>query len=123
MGEFGGKHRDTRDNAAYYTCMISISDLPQGYDPGRFFILYPGIFITLHNFITAHFSGLHIHGGTAPYACANADLIEFEAAIRVNIIYYPPSLRGQTMGNQIYALGGLPNNTTFFVPPEMMTAT
>ena len=99
--------------------MISVSDLPEGYDPGRFFILYPGVF-ALNNFTTLHFSGLRVHGGTAPVAPPNADINEFNAATRFNIIHYPP--RGQTMGNQRYALGGLPNNTTFFIPPEMFSA-
>lgn len=100
--------------------MISISDLPPTYDPGRFFILYPGVFINLVNFATLHFSGLRVHGGTAPVAPPGADMVEFESAVRFNIIYYPP--KGQTMGNQRYALGGLPNHTTFFVAPEMTSA-
>jgi hypothetical protein len=120
LGDFGCEHRDKKHNPVYYTCMKSISDLPPGYDPGRFFILYPGVFVTLHNFTTMHFSGLRVHGGTAPIAPPNADPVEFEGVVRFNIIYYPPS--GQTQGKQRYALGGLPNNTTFFVPPEMTSA-
>ena len=45
LGDFGCEHCDKKDNPVYYTCMESISDLPPGYDPGRFFILYPGVFI------------------------------------------------------------------------------
>lgn len=120
LGDFGGEHRDTKDSPAYYTCMISVSDIPADYDPGRFFILYPGIFVTLINFATMHFSGLRVHGGTAPVAPPDADPNDFESATRFNVIYYPP--RGQTEGNQRYALGGLPNNMTFFVAPEMTAA-
>ena len=45
---------------------------------------------------------------------------DIDSAVRFNIIYYPP--RGQTHGNQRYALGGLPDNKTFFVAPEMTAA-
>jgi hypothetical protein len=100
--------------------MISISDLPPTYDPGRFFILYPGLYITLANFATMHFSGLRTHGGTAPVAPPGADPVELQSAVRFNIIYYPP--KGQLLGNQRYALGGLPNHSTFFVAPEMTAA-
>jgi hypothetical protein len=100
--------------------LISVSDLPFGYDPGRFFLLYPVLFISLVDFTTVHFSGLRVHGGTPPFAPPDADPIEFKSAVRFNIIHYPPT--GQTAGNQRYALGGLPNNTTFFVAPEMTSA-
>jgi len=120
MGEFGAEHRDKKDNRAYYTSMTSVSDLPEGYDQGRFFILYPGVFTTLSNFATMHFSGLRVHGGTAPIAPPDADPDDFQSAVRFNVIYYPP--RGQTMGNQRYTLGGLPNNEPFFISPEMTSA-
>ena len=120
MGDFGAEHRDVKDNAEYYTCMISVLDLPADFDPGNFFILYPGVFVTLTNFATMHFSGLRVHGGTAPIATRDTDPADIDSAVRFNIIYYPP--RGQTHGNQCYALGGLPDNKTFFVAPEMTAA-
>jgi len=78
--------------------MISVLDIPGDYDPGQFFILYPGVFVTLVNFAMIHFSGLHVHGGTAPVTQADADADGFNAATQFNIIYYPP--RGQREGNQ-----------------------
>ena len=32
MGDFGGEHRDRKDNPAYTTHMIAMSDLPPDYD-------------------------------------------------------------------------------------------
>ena len=90
MGEFGGEHRDQGDSAGHYTTMISLSRLPDDYDPSRFFILYPGIYVTLDNFATVSFCGLQLHGGTAPYAPEGADEAEFESAVRFTKISYPP---------------------------------
>jgi len=67
MGEFGGEHHDYGDSAGHFTTMISLSRLPESYDPGCFFILYLGIYVTLDNFATVSFSGLRRHGSTAPY--------------------------------------------------------
>jgi len=116
MGTFGGPHRDTKDNAGYFTHMMAMSDLPSGYDSGRFFILFPGIFVSLDEFVCINFSGLRMHGGTPPIAPEGADPIELEWAVRFVEIWYPPAR--QTSGDQRYALGGMPNNTTFFIPPE-----
>ncbi len=60
LGDFGGEHRDVKDNAGYYTCMICVSDLPLTYDPGRFFILYPGVFVALTIVAMKHFSGFRV---------------------------------------------------------------
>lgn len=117
MGEFGGEHRDQGDSAGHFTTMISLSRLPEGYDPGRFFILYPGLYITLDNFATVSFSGLRRHGGTAPYTPEGADDADFESAVRFAVINYPPAR--QTGGNQRYALGSLPRTGPFTIPPEM----
>ena len=117
IGPFGAEHRDLKDNPAYYTHMLSLSDLPDNFDPGRFFILYPGVFITLENFACINFSGLRFHGGSPPRAPAGTPASVLEWAIRFCLIHYPP--RGQTMGKQRFALGAFPNNDTFFVAPEM----
>ena len=112
MGLFGGEHRNVKDNAGYFTHMVTISDLPEGYDPGCFFILFPGVFISLDNFTSIDFCRLRMHGGTAP---TGEDLVEW--AEQVAIVSYPPN--GQTKGDQCYALRRLPDNSTFFIPPEM----
>jgi len=117
MGEFGGEHRDELDSVGHYTTMTSLSRLPASYDPGRFFILYPGVYVTLNDYATVSFSGLRRHGGTAPYAPEGADDAEFESAVRFAVINYPP--QRQTGGNQRYALGTLPKGKMLDVPPEM----
>ena len=38
-------------------------------------------------------------------------------SFKVVIVSYPPN--GQTQGNQCYTLEGMPDNSTFFIPPEM----
>lgn len=93
---------------------MAISDLPESYDPGCFFILYPGVFIALENFASLDFCGLRMHGSTAPTS-SGEDVVEW--ATRVVLVSYPPN--GQTQGNQRYALGGMPDRSTFFIPPEM----
>ena len=47
LGYFGGERQDTKNNSAYFTHMVAISDFPEGYDPGCFFILFLGVFISL----------------------------------------------------------------------------
>jgi hypothetical protein len=120
LGPFGQSHRDRKDSPGYYSHMIAMSDLPNGYDPGRFFILYPGVFITLDNYSSINFSGLRFHGSTPPRAPACADSSELQWATRFCLIHYPP--RGQTSGGQRYALGALPDHSIFFIPPEMTQA-
>lgn len=90
MGEFGGELCNQGDSMGHFTTMTSLSRLPEGYDPRQFFILYPGLYITLNNFATVSFSGLRRHGGTAPYTPEGADDVEFESAIRFAVINYPP---------------------------------
>lgn len=79
---------DKKNNCAYYTSMTSVSDLPEGYDQGCFFILYPGMFTTLSNFAIMHFWGLCVHDDTAPIAPPDSDPDDFQSAVRFNVIYY-----------------------------------
>lgn len=90
MGDFGGEHRDSKDSPGHYTNMIAISDLPDGFDPGRFFILVPGIFFTLENFASLTFSGLRAHGGTPPIAPPRCHQASLEWAYRFVVVMYPP---------------------------------
>ncbi|KAF9521988.1 hypothetical protein CPB83DRAFT_900046 [Crepidotus variabilis] len=120
MGDFGGEHCDAKDAPGYYTNMIAISDLPDSFDPGQFFILVPGVFFILDNFASITFSGLRTHGGTAPIAPLDYDPTLLEWAYRFVIVMYPPN--GQTAGNQRYLLEALPNHQPFFIPPEMTRA-
>ena len=56
------------NNPTYFSHKVAISDLPESYDPGCFFILLPGVFISQKNFTSLDFSGLCMYGGTAPTA-------------------------------------------------------
>ena len=114
LGYFRGEHQDMKDNSAYFTHKVAISDFPEGNDPG-FFILFPGVFISLENFASVDFCRLRMHGGTAHTSPTRENLVEW--ADRVVIVSYSPN--GQTQGNQCYALGRMPDNSTFFIPSEM----
>lgn len=118
MGDFGVEHGDSGDNASYFSHMSALSDLPDGYDPGRFFILYPGVFITLSNFASITFSGLRRHGGTAPIAPPNADPKTLQWATRFTFILYP--LTRATSGSQRYVLAGMPKQKEFIVPCDVI---
>jgi hypothetical protein len=114
MGFFGGEHKDIHDNPAFYTNIISDPDLPDGYNPGNFFVLYFGVFVVMKKHMGINFSGLRRHGGTPPTAPLG---MEPEAwAYRFVVVSYPPN--GLTNGNCRYVLGALPGNVPFSVPPE-----
>ncbi len=61
---------DTHDHAACLSCMLVVSDLPdgEGWEPGRFHFLAHGFYINLEAHYTVYFSGRLPHGGTAPLA-------------------------------------------------------
>ncbi|KAG6835212.1 hypothetical protein H0H93_003887 [Arthromyces matolae] len=102
MSVFGGEHFDRYDNAGYFTNMHVLSDLPETYDPGRFFILYCGV--------------LHQHGGTAPTAPPGEE--PSPDAFRFVVVSYPPM--GMTSGTTRYSLGAMPGDKEFVLPPEMI---
>lgn len=89
MGEqFGGAHIDQLDSPGHYTNMIALSDLPEEADPGRFYIVYPGIFCTLANFVSVNFSGLRVHGGSPPIATKTTLAEALDWAARCTIVSY-----------------------------------
>jgi hypothetical protein len=57
MGHFGGAHGDPGDSIGAFTNILAVPQLPPGYDPGRFFLLYLGLYVTLHPFVSLNFSG------------------------------------------------------------------
>ncbi|KAG6818850.1 hypothetical protein H0H93_001053, partial [Arthromyces matolae] len=116
MSFFGGEHFDFHDNAGYFTNIHVLSDLPENYDPGRFFLLYCGVFVQLSPNTNFSFSGLHYHGGTAPTAPPGIE--PAPDAYRFVVVSYPP--KGMTSGTTRYSLGALPENEEFVLPPEMI---
>lgn len=90
MGDrFGGKHEDGRDEAGCFTTVVVMSDYPNGYDPGRFFLPIAQMYVTCAKYTCINFSGRHFHGScplTSPDG--NPD----PAAIRFVMVAYPPAI-------------------------------
>lgn len=118
MGFFGGAQVDEDDDPGAYSHMIAHSDLPEGYEPGFFFILELGVFLVLDNYISINFNGRRKHGGTAPLGPAGQRLIKW--AYRFVVIAYPP--RRIVNGTGRLSLGALPNNDAFLLPPEAINS-
>jgi hypothetical protein len=68
MGVFGQMHghRDTGDDPAGYTCMMSNTNVPEGggTEMGRFFVLNNLIYVKMVRFSLPIFNGLFLHGGS-----------------------------------------------------------
>ncbi|KDR65409.1 hypothetical protein GALMADRAFT_148722 [Galerina marginata CBS 339.88] len=119
MGTAGEEHIDYDDSHGHYTHMSALSDLPDTFDPGRFFVLYPGVFVTLSTFSSVCFSGLRRHGSSPPIAPVAATDEELSWATRVTLISYPPS--GMNGINQRRPLGALAVGGPLYAIPEMIT--
>lgn len=116
--KFGGAHIDQNDSPGHFTNMIAMLDLPLGSDPGRFFIVYPGVFCTLHNFVSVNFSGLRVHGGSPPIAPENATEYEKKWATRCTVVAYAKT--GPTSTEHKMPLIQLEHNNLLSITPEML---
>ncbi|KAI0039942.1 hypothetical protein FA95DRAFT_1612179 [Auriscalpium vulgare] len=88
LGVFGAAHRDQHDDPAGLSCMISLSDLPNGYHSGLFHLLEIGVFVDLSDLKLMYFNGLRRHGGTPPRS--SDDTLQ-PWACRYVTINYPPN--------------------------------
>lgn len=88
QGFFGGGHVDKNDFAGSLTCIINLSDSPEGYESGRFHILSLGLFVVLDKVSQIYFSGRLRHGGTPPLAPSHATIVD-SAAVRCVLVLYP----------------------------------
>lgn len=68
MKIFGKKHYDGNDSLSAHSLMTSNSDLPEGYEGGRFQLVELGAYVRLEGLMFVSFSGLRWHGGTPPLA-------------------------------------------------------
>lgn len=119
MGEkFGGAHIDERDSPGHYTNMIALSDLPDGCDPGCFFIVYPGVFCTLNNFVSVNFSGLRVHGGSPPIAAPGTSAEDLKWGTRVTAVCYDKI--GPTSAEHKLPLLQLDPDGVLSVTPEVL---
>lgn len=118
LGSAGSAHIDPMDSPSHFTNMTCLSDLPPGWDPGRFFVLYPGVFYELGDLVSFCFSGLWRHGGTPPLAPPEASDDQLRWASRVTIVGYPPT--GSVTANQRRVLCADGIGGHFSVSPEMI---
>ncbi|RDB29331.1 hypothetical protein Hypma_015020 [Hypsizygus marmoreus] len=115
LGFYGKIHRDKLDHCAYFTHMVVHSDLPQDYDPGRFFIYGLGLYVVLENYTCINFSGLRKHGGQAPTAPRNEAPKPW--AYRFVVISYPPEMMMNGQAHSV--LAALPNKKVFRLVREI----
>lgn len=100
--------------------MLSHSDIPEDYDPGRFFLYALGIYIVMENFVCVNFSGHHMHGGQPPTAPRGEAPLSW--AYRFVVISYPPEKMTNGSSQMVLGtipLGVLPKERTFQLSKEM----
>lgn len=89
LGFFGGSHIDKNDSEGGLTAMLACNNIPEdGFDAGFFHCIELGVFVTLESFNCLFFSGLRLHGGTAP-TCTDPALW-VKHATRLVFVLYPP---------------------------------
>lgn len=89
LGFFGGSHIDKGDADGALTNMLHCNNVPvEGYECGVFHLLELGVFVSLGKFNSLYFSGLRLHGGTAPMC---TDITRWvKHATRLVFVLYPP---------------------------------
>ncbi|KAJ8085321.1 hypothetical protein PM082_004117 [Marasmius tenuissimus] len=100
LGFFGGVHKDQYDAEGSLSNMAVFSNLPEGYEGGRFHFVELGVFVMLEGIKFIGFSGLRYHGGTPPLAPQGVTHID-PSAYRIVHISYPQAhvIDGKTTFN------------------------
>lgn len=97
--------------------MVPISDIPQGWDAGRFHLLTLGIYFVLDRVDVIYFTGQLIHGGTPPLAPEGVkDIVPW--AYRCVLIFYPAS-RIVSGSTQTYIAGSGVKGDPVTLPREV----
>ncbi|KAJ7258126.1 hypothetical protein C8J57DRAFT_1516013 [Mycena rebaudengoi] len=88
IGPFGGTHTDTKDLLTGLSCLLSLSWLFEGVNPGRMAMVSLGITRRLAPFTVFYMCGLNVHAGTVPtFDDALAALIPEDNMRLLNILY------------------------------------
>ena len=90
MGRVGSIHYDSLDYAGTFTNTLACPDIPDDYEPGNIFFLIARVYVELNKHVAINFSGLHLHGGTAPTAPEGCDVADW--ATRVVSVRYSQRL-------------------------------
>ncbi|KIY48994.1 hypothetical protein FISHEDRAFT_58575 [Fistulina hepatica ATCC 64428] len=86
--------------------MFCKSNLPKGYDGGRFHLVELGVYVDLNKPVAIYFQGLRYHGGTPVRAPPGVTEID-PAALRLVMIFYPQA--AVLSGEVIHAVGAQPS--------------
>lgn len=106
MGHFGGPHCDIRDCIAALSCALVLSDIPDGWEPGRLHLLGLGVYASLSLYSQFFFTGRQLHGGTSPLAPDDQAIPDW--AYRLIMIAYPPT--SFVFGNVKHAFAAMPHS-------------
>ena len=117
MGDFGGIHRDKHDDPASQTAGIDNSQLPDGYEAGRFHLLSLGLYFLMEHLHVPIFSGLGLHVGTPPVAPPEA--IPLKHAVRWMTVMYPPRSMLSEMDDKTMPFASLPKGKLLTLCPEI----
>lgn len=112
---FGNPHVDKGDFWAFFTSLISSGYIPEGYDPGCFYLLYARVFVELEANVAINFCGLRYHGGSPPRAPPGTD--PSPLAYRMANVFYPPTKIVGGTGRSV--MGAWPDGSRVIFPPEI----
>jgi hypothetical protein len=87
LGQFAEPHIDKNDAGAALTAMTLLLSVPEGYNAGIFAYHDFKLFISSPDPSIVYFTGLHMHGGTAPSPPPGQESLPW--AYRLTIISYP----------------------------------
>ena len=116
MGFFGEGHSDDGDDEGGLTCMISNSQLPHDYEPGRFHVFATEMYVIVKPKTASIFSGLGKHGGTPPIAPDG--ITPLQDATCLMVVFYCPKSILSPDGNSI-PFASLPNGLPLMLGPEI----
>ncbi|KAI4521804.1 hypothetical protein K525DRAFT_269489 [Schizophyllum commune Loenen D] len=107
-GKSGDAHMDETDAPASFSVALADSDVPKGYEPGRFHFLTIGAYIAFDGLTVWAFSGLFHHGGAPPLAPEGVKECDIDwRGVRFLVVLYANRkiLDGNTLHNMSAVAG------------------
>ncbi|PVH86286.1 hypothetical protein DL98DRAFT_526818 [Cadophora sp. DSE1049] len=84
LGEVGGLHLDGRDDPASWTVLMSLSNSPDGYWPGRTLITSLRVYAVMAKVTALIFKGIHPHISLGPTAIGNSPRAPYVPSVPVS---------------------------------------